>query len=168
MASVKVLSPMAASAAAFNDVWMAGDLLPAEIELDEMLTGMQLDLLTDVLVRDRVAVLVEFDVVVDVDLAATDIDILVGVLRWRFKRGFIQRVVAAGALTPLRRLSGSTICDTPPKYLKVHLCCPASLAVPGTRSLRHRCSRRRRGRRRRPVPLTSPFCGLMMDCVGPQ
>lgn len=77
--------------------WMAGDLLPAEIELDEMLTGMQLDLLTDVLVRDRVAVLVDFDVVVDVDLAATDIDILVGVLRWRFKRGFIQRVAAAGA-----------------------------------------------------------------------
>lgn len=76
---------------------MASDLLPAEIELDEMLTGMQLDLLTDVLVRDRVAVLVDFDVVVDVDLAATDIDILVGVLRWRFKRGFIQRVAAAGA-----------------------------------------------------------------------
>jgi len=30
--------------------WVTGDLLLAEVELDQMLTGMQLDLLTDILV----------------------------------------------------------------------------------------------------------------------
>ena len=44
-----------------------GDGVQAEVVLDEVLTGMQLELLTEVLVWHRVAMLVEFHMVVDVD-----------------------------------------------------------------------------------------------------
>ena len=78
---------------------MTGDLLLAKVELDEVLTGVQLDLLTDILVRDRVVVLIELDVVVDVDLAAANVDIRVRVLGQRFERGLVQGLEGLLAVT---------------------------------------------------------------------
>ena len=59
--------------------WVAGDLSLPEVDLYQSLTGVEVHLLAHILVRHRVVVLAELDVVIDVDPATPDLDVLIGV-----------------------------------------------------------------------------------------
>ena len=59
--------------------WVTGDQLLPEVDLHQSLTGMEVYLLADILVRHRVIMALELNVVVDVDPATPDLDVLIGV-----------------------------------------------------------------------------------------
>ena len=59
--------------------WVAGDLSLPEVDLYQSLTGVDVHLLSNVLVRHRVVMLAELNVVIDVDPATPDLDVLIGV-----------------------------------------------------------------------------------------
>ena len=51
--------------------------LLAEVDLHQRVAGMQLELLTDVLVRDRIVMLLVLYVIVDVDLDRLDVNVAI-------------------------------------------------------------------------------------------
>ena len=53
-------------------------MLPTEVHLHQGFTGMQFQPFTDILMGNRVMVLIELDVIVNVDLDRLDRNVLVG------------------------------------------------------------------------------------------
>ena len=65
----------------FSD--MGGNALVVKIDLNQFVTGMQLNLFAYTVMRYRVQVLVVDQVIIDIDAGGFDVRVLIGVLRQR-------------------------------------------------------------------------------------
>lgn len=70
--------------------WVTCHLALPEVDLHQMIAGLDFHLLAHVLVRYRVMMLVELDVVIDIDPATPDLDVLIGLFRQGTQGWLIQ------------------------------------------------------------------------------
>ena len=70
--------------------WVAGDLPLPEVDLHQALTGVDVHPLSHILVRHRVVMPLELDVVIDIDPATADLDVLIGVFGQSPQCGLVE------------------------------------------------------------------------------
>src|SRR5450631_735509 len=70
---------------------MSGDAFVMKIDLNQLVTGMQLNLFAHAVMRRRIEVLVVDQVIIGIDASGFDVRILISVFRQRCQGWFIQR-----------------------------------------------------------------------------